>query len=835
MKMLKNKSIATILMVIVAVFAPLMYSLFFMQSVWDPYGGAKNLPIAVVNKDEPAKYQGKVLNVGQQTVNQLKHNHQLKWEFVSADNAEAGMHNHKYYTVVTIPSDFSANAATVMSKHPRKMQLKYETNDSKNYLATSISELGMGKVNNQIRSAVTKAYATAMFDQLHLLGKGMKTASNGAQQINNGMITLANGANRYFAGVSKVNDGVQQLKFGVAPLAAGAQQLFNGSQALFNGLGQYTGGVGQLATGLFTLESNSGALGSGASQLHSGLDQISSQSAKLQNGARQLSAGNQQLNQRISGMIPQIQGQMNQMSGNVAQKGAALSSALQPLAATGNQLSSLSAKLNQINAGLGQLKTALANAGNANNGTNQLSSAAGTLSSIDTSHLSDQDKAKLQAVTGALRQAGAGNSASSALAPALQNIERLQAGVSQLKSAVDTSATNAQANTANIVRAANDLQNSLQSMQNQSGTMISGLSGQLTTATQQLAGGAKQVNAGVEQYANAVGQAASGAATLDNGVHQFTNGVGQAASGAGQLTAKSGQLMSGTGQLTGALGQLNGKVPALVGGVNQLAAGTQQLVDNSPALTQGIVKLNAGAGELAEKLGQGADKVNGIKTNGKTAGMFGTPTKLAHTSYSKVPNYGHALAPFIMATGLFIGVLVFTLEFPSSRVLETKEGRGWMLLHEFKIAIITSFFMVLIQNLVLMMSGLHVDHLLELFMVGFAFTLAMMAIMQFLTMAFGRFGVIFGLLLFVAQLGGAGGMFPMEVTNKFFNVIHPFLPMSYAIDGFRQAITGGFSTGFVRMNVLVLAVIAIVFYACLLWLAGVRKVRLIANKKVVEE
>ena len=102
-KILKNNSLVNILLIMVAILAPLMYSLFFIQSVWDPYGGAKHLPIAVVNKDIPAKYQGKVLNVGQQTVNQLKKNHELKWEFVSPQEAKSGMSHHRYYTVVTIP------------------------------------------------------------------------------------------------------------------------------------------------------------------------------------------------------------------------------------------------------------------------------------------------------------------------------------------------------------------------------------------------------------------------------------------------------------------------------------------------------------------------------------------------------------------------------------------------------------------------------------------------------------------------------------------------------------------------------------------------------------
>ena len=119
-----------------------------------------------------------------------------------------------------------------------------------------------------------------------------------------------------------------------------------------------------------------------------------------------------------------------------------------------------------------------------------------------------------------------------------------------------------------------------------------------------------------------------------------------------------------------------------------------------------------------------------------------------------------------------------------------------------------------------MMMGLHVHDIQGLFTITIIYTIAQMAIMQFLTMALGRFGTILGLLLFVAQLGGAGGMFPMEVTNKFFNMIHPILPMTYGINGLRQVITGGFDGAYLRINLLILVGYAVVFYILLLLIAG---------------
>ena len=93
--------------VIAIAFIPILYSSIFDKSVWDPYGRAKDLPVAVVNQDKPTELLGQKMNVGQQVVDNLKKDHQLDWNFVSKEEAEKGMKDLKYYMIVTITEDFS--------------------------------------------------------------------------------------------------------------------------------------------------------------------------------------------------------------------------------------------------------------------------------------------------------------------------------------------------------------------------------------------------------------------------------------------------------------------------------------------------------------------------------------------------------------------------------------------------------------------------------------------------------------------------------------------------------------------------------------------------------
>ncbi len=112
MKMVRNEwrfirhNRLILLSVIVMTLIPFLYSVFFLKSVWDPYGETQALPVAVVNQDQPVKYNGETLNVGQQTVQKLKHNKQLGWRFVSAKQAQQGLKAKKYYTVITLPKNF---------------------------------------------------------------------------------------------------------------------------------------------------------------------------------------------------------------------------------------------------------------------------------------------------------------------------------------------------------------------------------------------------------------------------------------------------------------------------------------------------------------------------------------------------------------------------------------------------------------------------------------------------------------------------------------------------------------------------------------------------------
>jgi len=340
----KNKIL--LISFIVISFIPILYASFFLKSVWDPYGKTGELPVAVVNEDKEVDYNGETLNVGQELVDQLKEDDNLNWQFVSAEEAQKGLKNQDYYMIVTIPENFSANAATVMDDTPQKMNIEYETNGALNYLGEVIGETAMKQLKSEVSQKVTKVYAKAIFEQLSEIGDGFAKAADGASQLDDGANELADGSqtlsdglktlaestvtfsdgentfslalNKYLAGTVKLDNGLDELKTGVdtlgekvPDLADGVEQLDTGSTQLSKGIKDYTKGVSKLADGTDTLASNGTTLKSGVTTLVTGLSDGTTQ---LKSGAEQISAGLSQMSEQLGTQINGSKAQLDALN-----------------------------------------------------------------------------------------------------------------------------------------------------------------------------------------------------------------------------------------------------------------------------------------------------------------------------------------------------------------------------------------------------------------------------------------------------------------------------------------------------------------------------------------
>ena len=257
-KHLFSNKILLISMAVIS-FIPILYSGFFLGSIWDPYGQTKNLPVAFVNEDKGASLNGKVLNVGESVEKKLKDNHDLGWEFVSKQQADEGVNSGHFYAVVTIPSDFSQKAASITESEPQQAVINFTTTPAKNYIGSLVSNQAAAKVKSSVSEQITQAYAKGILENLDKLGMGLDTAANGASTLHDGLGRLQSGTQTYVG-------GVKQLAVNQQSLAGGLAQLSDGSRKL-------QAGLGQLSNNLPT-ESQLSQLSDGMKQLQSGINQL---------------------------------------------------------------------------------------------------------------------------------------------------------------------------------------------------------------------------------------------------------------------------------------------------------------------------------------------------------------------------------------------------------------------------------------------------------------------------------------------------------------------------------------------------------------------------------
>ena len=880
----KNKLILVSVLVIILI--PFLYSIFFLKSVWDPYGDTQNLPVAVVNLDQPVTYQGKKLNVGKQTVNKLKNNKKLGWHFVSKAQADKGMKANKYYTVITLPKDFSKNAATILDEHPRKMDLKYQTNDSLNYIGQVISGIGLNALNSEIRANVTNAYASAVFDQIKTIGKGMKNAADAATQIDEGQVKLDDGIDQYTVAVSQVNDGIQTMKVKVSPmssqipqLASGANQVASGLQTLNGSTTQLASGVGQLANGsnqvtngLGTLQSKTGTLSSGVGQLASGSNQVTSGLGTLQSKTGTLSSDVGQLatgSNQVTNGLGTLQTESGQLTNGTTQLQTGSASLTTGVKNYTDGVTSLSKGIDQLAGSTGSLATdtnSLATgSSDLTNGLQQLSGSVDSQNkqAVESAAKLQESLTKYEATLKAktnqdldlvagfeqletninalmTQTESSGTSLSTTLNQKLiPGSKKVSDGLTTLNQRVPTltaaitglqnGATKIISNNDQLVTGTNSLNSGINQLATKAPSLVDGVS-QLYSGSGKVSGGLSTLNGQIPTLTNGVSQLYSGSSQVSGGltslngqIPTLTNGVSQLYSGSSQvsgglstlngqvptLTNGVSQLANGAGQVANGVGQLNANVPTLVSGVNQLADGTSQITAQSGTLKSGSTQLKNGDKKFAKTLSSSAKKVNGITVTSDTKKMFAAPTKMSHKHYSYVPNYGHALAPYVLSLALYVGALVFNFAYPIRKVSKADGTATQWFFSKITIGAVVAVATAIVEATLIMAVGLNVDHVGQFYLTAILFSLTSMYLIMFLSMAFdnpGRFLAMVGLML---QLGGSGGTFPMELTNQFYNIIHPFLPMSYSIMNFRNAITSGIASNTVTVGYIVIIAFAL--------------------------
>lgn len=256
------------------------------------------------------------------------------------------------------------------------------------------------------------------------------------------------------------------------------------------------------------------------------------------------------------------------------------------------------------------------------------------------------------------------------------------------------------------------------------------------------------------------------------------------------------KLNKGAHQVSQGAGTLHAGLGTAKTGAADLDTGLGKLSDGAVSLDGGLFKLADGSGKLAGGLHDGAEQIPdyGKKERDDRTGVMADPVGLDSGKAHAAPNYGTGFAPYFIPLSLWVGAMIayMLLQPLNRRALAAGAPAwrialaGWLPVAAIGVAQVGALLSVLHWGLGLEMArGAGTVGFLVL--VTACFT----TIVQFLNARFGPAGRILVLAMLMLQLTSAGGTYPIQTSPGFFNALHPFLPMSYVVEGLRHLITGG--------------------------------------------
>ncbi|WP_270276646.1 YhgE/Pip domain-containing protein [Weissella confusa] len=785
------------LVIVVLFFVPSIYAVTFLSSLWDPYGQVKNLPVAIINKDKSVTYEGQKLAVGDDLEKELRKSKDMDFHFPSEKEAKAGLKDGKYYTVITIPSDFSKDATTLLDKDPKQMKLDYETSSGHSFIAGKLSESGAKEISQQISKQVTKTYAKTIFAEMKKVGKGMNTAADANKQLADGTTQIKSGSDQLTSGLQTLsastlqfNDGAQTLTQGLSQYVDGVAQADAGSQQLTAGLGQLNGQVPALVSGV-------GQLSNGSNQVTAGLGQLNSQVPALASGVNQLATGSEQLTNGVDQLNQQLKNQ--DFAGKIT--------TLQTQVATLQDIAKDMPSQAQLQSQLQTVQTHLDNLNKASE-----KDAAAMPANVDKAfadagvQVTPEQKAKIAA---SLATDVNNSETSKQIDPIVKDIAALSAQINTFNNAhgdqimqLGEAAKNTDLNEVNtqleqmkaLPTAIDTVDENMHKLSDGLNT-LNGNTGALSNGVSALTNGSTQVSDGLNTLNSKTGALSSGTSQLLAGSSQLTTGLDT-------LNSKRGELNSGAGQLADGARKLNG-------GANQLTAGAEQL---SPALA----KVQAGNQTLADKMGSAAKQVNDTKATNKTFKQIAAPATAKQTEKDHVANNGTGMVPYMFSVAMFVGMMALNLMLdmisPRTKISSLAAWMGSKMVMLFGIAVMAA---TVLYGLSISILGLDPIHPLQTY--GFMILISLMdaALVTAIYMWFDKAGAFAAMVLLVFQLSGSAGTYPIQLSNAFFEWLHPYLPMTYTVDGLRETIMiGGSAMPQVEVlfSVFVVSVIAMVIY-----------------------
>lgn len=162
---------AALIVILALCILPSLYAWFNIKASWDPYGqeATSQIKIGVINNDKGTEFNGKLINIGDQVVDQLKENDLMGWQFVDEAEGEKALEEGTFYATIMIPDNFSQDITSLVTSDVKKGQMIYRVNEKINAIAPKLTSKGATGVQENINQTIVETVSGILFEA----GKGL--------------------------------------------------------------------------------------------------------------------------------------------------------------------------------------------------------------------------------------------------------------------------------------------------------------------------------------------------------------------------------------------------------------------------------------------------------------------------------------------------------------------------------------------------------------------------------------------------------------------------------------------------------------------------------------
>ncbi|MCH3963575.1 MAG: YhgE/Pip domain-containing protein [Clostridium sp.] len=219
-----------------------------------------------------------------------------------------------------------------------------------------------------------------------------------------------------------------------------------------------------------------------------------------------------------------------------------------------------------------------------------------------------------------------------------------------------------------------------------------------------------------------------------------------------------------------------------------------------------INQINKRLGDIQNKLDQLSSSMNMINEknldyiihimweNPEISNLLSSPVELKNVQLYNLGLFGYGVTPFYTTLSIWVGILLLSTIL-TCRCREFEDGTKVNMIQEYSgklflfmgLSLIQTSVTILGEFLILGIRPMNIPAMIEVaFMTSITFSVIIFTCIFIL----GNVGKALVTVLMIFQIFGTGGIYPLEIISTRLANMAPFLPFTYSINGFREAIGG---------------------------------------------